>query len=156
MLVRVHVQVRMVPVRGSFLQHGERGAPGGTGIDHGVRAAIVLRCHVHAMPMQRGGFAERIGDVDRDLLVIVQHDRRAKQGAVRTHGAGRLAGEEFHRSVLQFKVDHLPRDDRRYRQGILCARTWNNGADRKQKEEALAHAWLVDESESRWRSRAEK
>jgi len=81
---------------------------------------------VHAVPVQRGGLVERVGDLEPDALAAAEARRRPRVGAVEAVRGGEGAGAEVHRAGLQVEAKDADRtlqltvEQRRDRQGVAA------------------------------------
>ena len=104
---------------GSRVEYRERRPPGAVFLYHYVWTAIVLRSHVHAMPVNGGRFSDIIFYMHIDLLSMTQYDSRAEDIAVCSHGGRCLARFKLHASLLQVEVNVFSAERIRNMQGVL-------------------------------------
>ena len=100
-----HVQMGVIPHGRPSIHHRERRRPGLSGIDLGVRAAVIFRGNVHPMPVSGGDFPEFVGYVEHNILIAF-HDQSGTEKRTVVAGSRReTAKAEIHRPTLHRKVE---------------------------------------------------
>ena len=139
MFIGLFVQVRMVPMRGGRIEHREGRPPGAVFGDHHMRAAVVFRSHMHAVPVDGRRFAEAVLYMHVNLLPAPQDDRGSQQVSVGSESSCRFSGFELYAAWLQVQGDIAAAERIGYPQGVLSLQ--HSGECAKGEERKVFDGW---------------
>ena len=117
LVLRVFVQVRVIPIGAGVVIDLEGGPPCGSSGDDLMRSAVHDGGDVEAVPMRRGGFGEIVGDVELHPIAFVHDERGAPHQHVVIGNRGGVGGVLKHgvpktfRGRVEVQIERRAGDD---------------------------------------------
>jgi hypothetical protein len=142
------MEMRVIPVSGRMVEHGEARVPRLPRHDEDMRSAIIHRRDMQSVPVQRRRIRQTVCHPQAHLLSFVQQQGRTENIPIGSHGRGDRARTKLHRPLPQHKLHFAPRQRVGDEQGILRrerrGQENNHQRNNHQRNYHISHSWIPD------------